>query len=215
MVRICKNGKKKYKSLGISVNPAHWDFKKNLPKPKCPNYATLLILINEKISEIQRIILNKKVNNVEFTATTLLQSTDTFQSKPPVSVGEGFLSYIQALKNENRLRYAGMFEVSYSSFIKFNKHLDIPFSDIDVAWLKKYEQWMKSNHYAINTIGTDLDICVQCSTELLNPSRPPPILSVPTSCQRWISRQPREQYPNMTFKRLSIIKASLTWNVWR
>lgn len=49
-----------------------------------------------------------------------------------------------------------MFEVSYSSFVKFNKHLDIPFSDIDVAWLKKYEQWMKSNHYAVNTIGTRL-----------------------------------------------------------
>ena len=156
MVRICKNGKKKYKSLGISVNPAHWDFKKNLPKPKCPNYEALLILINEKINEFQRIILDKKVNNAEFTATTLLQSTDTFQSKHLVSVGEGFLNYIQALKNENRLRYAGMFEVSYSSFIKFNKHLDIPFSDIDVAWLKKYEQWMKSNHYAINTIGTRL-----------------------------------------------------------
>ena len=86
MVRICKNGKKKYKSLGISVNPAHWDFKKNLPKPKCPNYEALLILINEKINEFQRIILDKKVNNAEFTATTLLQSTDTFQSKPPVSI---------------------------------------------------------------------------------------------------------------------------------
>ena len=154
MVRICKNGKKKYKSLGISVNPAHWDFKKNLPKPKCPNYEALLILINEKISEIQRIILNKKVNNVEFTATTLLQSTDTFQSKHLVSVGEGFLNYIQALKNENRLRYAGMFEVSYSSFIKFNKHLDIPFSDIDVAWLKRYEKWMKEQNLSVSTIST-------------------------------------------------------------
>lgn len=154
MVRICKNGKKKYKSLGISVSPAHWDFKKNLPKPKCPNYETLLILINEKISEFQRIILDKKANNAEFTATTLLQATDTLQSKQPVSVGEEFQNYIQALKDENRLRYAGMFEVSYSSFIKFNKHLDIPFSDIDVAWLKKYEQWMKSNGYAVNTIGT-------------------------------------------------------------
>lgn len=71
MVRICQNGKKKYKSVGISVNPAHWDFKKNLPKPKCPNYEALLILINEKISEIQRIILDKKVNNAEYTATTL------------------------------------------------------------------------------------------------------------------------------------------------
>lgn len=49
-----------------------------------------------------------------------------------------------------------MFEVSYSSFVKFNKHLDMPFSDIDVAWLKKYEQWMKSNNYAVNTIGTRL-----------------------------------------------------------
>lgn len=154
MVRICQNGKKKYKSVGISVNPAHWDFKKNLPKPKCPNYEALLILINEKISEIQRIILDKKVNNAEYTATTLLQATDTLQSKHPVSVGEEFQNYIQALKDENRLRYAGMFEVSYSSFIKFNKHLDIPFSDIDVAWLKKYEQWMKSNGYAVNTIGT-------------------------------------------------------------
>lgn len=156
MVRICKDGKRKYKSLGISVNPVHWDFKKNQPKPKCPNYEALLILINEKISEFQRIILDKKVNNAEFTATTLLQATDTPQSKHPVSVGEGFLNYIQALKDEKRLRYAGMFEVSYSSFIKFNKHLDIPFSDIDVAWLKKYEQWMKSNDYAVNTIGTRL-----------------------------------------------------------
>lgn len=156
MVRICKNGKRKYKSLGISVNPVHWDFKKNLPKPKCPNYEALLILINEKISEFQRIILDKRVNNAEFTATTLLQATDTLQAKQPLSVGEAFLNYIQTLKDENRLRYAGMFEVSYSSFIKFNKHLDIPFSDIDVAWLKKYEQWMKSNRYAINTIGTRL-----------------------------------------------------------
>lgn len=154
MVRICKNGKRKYKSLGISVNPVHWDFKKNLPKPKCPNYEALLILINEKISEFQRIILDKRLNNAEFTATTLLQATDTLQAKQPLSVGEAFLNYIQTLKDENRLRYAGMFEVSYSSFIKFNKHLDIPFSDIDVAWLKKYEQWMKSNRYAINTIGT-------------------------------------------------------------
>lgn len=156
MVRICKDGKRKYRSLGVSVNPIHWDFKKNQPKAKCPNYEVLLILINEKISEFQRIILDKKVNKAEFTATTLLQATETMQSKHPVSVGEGFLSYIQVLKNESRLRYAGMFEVSYSSFLKFNKHLDIPFSDIDVAWLKKYEQWMKSNQYAINTIGTRL-----------------------------------------------------------
>jgi len=41
-----------------------------------------------------------------------------------------------------------------NSFIKFNKHLDIPFSDIDVAWLKRYEAWGKSKNLSVSTIST-------------------------------------------------------------
>jgi len=37
MLRICKDGKKKYQSLGISVLPRYWDFTRNKPKPNCPN----------------------------------------------------------------------------------------------------------------------------------------------------------------------------------
>ena len=29
MLRVCKDNKKKYQSLGISVNPKYWDFSKN------------------------------------------------------------------------------------------------------------------------------------------------------------------------------------------
>ena len=32
MIRICKDGKKKYKSLGVSINPAHWNFAKKRTK---------------------------------------------------------------------------------------------------------------------------------------------------------------------------------------
>ena len=60
----------------------------------------------------------------EFTATTLLESTD---KQPIQTVGELYLKYIESLRRENRVRYAGMYQVSYNSFIKFNKHLDIPF----------------------------------------------------------------------------------------
>ncbi len=70
------------------------------------------------------------------------------------TVGEYYLTYIQNLKKEKRIRYAGMLEVSYNSFIKFNKYLNIPFSDIDVAWLKKYELWMKEQNLSVSTIST-------------------------------------------------------------
>ena len=49
-----------------------------------------------------------------------------------------------------------MYTVSYNSFLKFNGHLDIPFSDIDSLWLKRYENWMRSQELSNSTISTRL-----------------------------------------------------------
>ena len=62
MIRVCKDGKKKYQSLGISVNPKFWDFQKNKPKPKCPNLEYLQKIILDKKLELQ-----KKKLEIEFT----------------------------------------------------------------------------------------------------------------------------------------------------
>lgn len=48
MVRICKDGKKKYVSVGISVKAKHWNFDKNEPKPNCPNREYIGLLIASK-----------------------------------------------------------------------------------------------------------------------------------------------------------------------
>ena len=153
MIRVCKDKKKKYQSLGISIKAEYWNFKDNCLKTNCPDYERIQLIIDSELGKIKRKALENRLEGKVFTATTLLESTD----KVPVkTVGEYYLQYIESLKAENRIRYAGMYLVSYNSFIKFNKHLDIPFSDIDIAWLKRYEQWMKSQNFAINTIGTRL-----------------------------------------------------------
>lgn len=46
MLRIGKDGKKKYRSLGIPVNPKFWDFQRNKPKPKCTNLEYLQKIIS-------------------------------------------------------------------------------------------------------------------------------------------------------------------------
>lgn len=153
MLCVCKDNKRKYQSLGISVSAEHWDFKNNRPNDKCPNRERIIILINEKVNEIQRIALDKQIAGRDYTASTLIESSKPTDGSKK-TVGDYYLTYIDNLKKENRLRYAGMYEVSYNSFIKFNKHLDIPFSDIDVAWLKRYEAWGKSQNLSVSTIST-------------------------------------------------------------
>lgn len=153
MLCVCKDKQRKYQSLGISVGARYWNFKENKLKADCPEYARIQLIIDSEIGKIKRKALDNRLEGKEFTATTLLEKSE----KPPIkTVGELYLQFIENLRRENRVRYAGMYQVSYNSFVKFNKHLDIPFIDIDILWLKRYEQWMKSQNFAINTIGTRL-----------------------------------------------------------
>ncbi|WP_262349794.1 Arm DNA-binding domain-containing protein [Parabacteroides johnsonii] len=49
MIRVCKDWKMKYQSLGISILPKYWDFKANKPTSKCPNKEYTERLIAEKV----------------------------------------------------------------------------------------------------------------------------------------------------------------------
>ena len=151
MLRITKDRKSKYQSLGISIPPKFWDFEKNQPKRNCPNRDTILRLITEKIKEYQAQLIELKIENKDFTAKSLIQKV----TKPTKhkTVGEVFQERIQELKEANRLGYAESHEYVYKSLLKFNGHLDIYFSDIDVTWLKKYETWLRNIGNKENTIG--------------------------------------------------------------
>lgn len=157
MVRVCKDRKRKYISLGISVNPAYWDFNRNAPKPQCPNKEYIDSLIAQKVQEYSAQIIELKSMNRDFTATSLVDKV----SKPNKvkTVGEVFVEQMNLLKQAQKLSYMLSIQQTYNSLLEFNKHLNIYFVDIDVAWLKRYEAWLRKQGLASNTIkGKFVDI---------------------------------------------------------
>ena len=143
MLRICKDGKKKYQSLGISVLPRYWNFTRNKPKPNCPNKEYIQKIILDKQTELQQRMLEFNSEQKEYTTTTLLNDENKrFELK---TVCQFYQELIEQCKSNdkcgNRLIYKG----SYNSLKVFTKNqLDIPFSTIDVSWLNKYEKWLRS-----------------------------------------------------------------------
>ena len=143
MLRICKDGKKKYQSLGVSIKANQWDFVRERPKPTCPNKEYILKLILDKQAELQQRMLELNTEQKEYTTTTLLQ--DDHKKYELKTVKQFYQELIeQYMANEkygNRLIYKS----SYNSINVFtNGNLEIPFSAIDVAWLNKYEKWLRS-----------------------------------------------------------------------
>lgn len=152
MLRVTKDRKRKYVSLGISVNPEHWDFSKNQPKAECPNREYIELLIADKLKEYSAKIVKLKATNQEFTSTTLVEKVCVNRVNRK-TVGDLFREHISSLTASGRKSYALSIKQLYNSLIEFNGHLDIPFSEMDIVWLRRYEAFLRRKGLAENTIG--------------------------------------------------------------
>ncbi len=151
VIRVCKNGKKKYQSLGISVKPEHWDFVKNKPKPNCPNKELILKIILEKEIEFQKQILELKSDEKDYTASSLLKSKAKIQIKTVLEFYNDLINQFITSGNNGNSR---IYNDSLRSLKNFTHNkLDFSFNEIDVDWLKDYEYWMKSRNCKETTIS--------------------------------------------------------------
>ena len=149
MLRVTKDRKRKYVSLGISMNPAHWDFSKNEPKADCPNREHIEMLIADKIKEYSAKIIELKATKQEFTSTSLVEKVNVKRTnRKTVDV-----VYMTSLIKAGRKSYALSIKQTYNSIKEFCHSLDFYFSEMDVAWLKRYELFLREQRLAENTIG--------------------------------------------------------------
>ena len=144
MLRITENKKRVMKSLGISINPKYWDFGKEEPKPKCPDYELIQSIILKVKSEYQHLILEKLSKNEEFTASSLInEQKEEIKAK---TVEEFYMSLIEELKQKGRIGNSYAYLNSYNTLRNFNhgKKLNYTFSHIDVTFCRKFEDWMRN-----------------------------------------------------------------------
>lgn len=152
MLQISKNGKRKYKSLGISINPKFWDFSKNRLRSNCPNKEYIQKIILDKQTEIQQHILELNSEQKEYTPTSLLNDPkNKFEFK---TVCQFYLELIEQYTQESKCGNRLIYKSSFNSLKTFTRDkLDIPFSDIDTDWLKRYEKWLRSKGNKETTIS--------------------------------------------------------------
>ena len=153
MLRIAQNGKSKYKSLKISVAAKHWDFDRNVPKPNCPSKDLINKIILKTKLEYQQKVLEKKANEEEFTASSLIhEQKDEIKA---MTVDDFYKQLIKELKDKGQIGNSYAYLSSYDNLKNFNKgkKLNFTFSHIDVVFCKKFEDWMRRKGNKDTTIS--------------------------------------------------------------
>ena len=162
MLRLTKSGKRKYVSLGISVKEKDWDFKKNQPKKSCPDREAIVKLISDKVSAYNNLIMDLTARQQDYTISSLVQMMENKITVKTVSEMYDYL--IDEFRRTDHLGNMSIYQQSKSSLIKFNRTLDIPFSDIDCQWLERYEKWLKGR----NIKGTTASILFRTLRSVFN-----------------------------------------------
>ena len=153
MLRIIQNRKTQYKSLNISVAAKHWDFDKNAPKPKCPHKDLINKIILKTKLEYQQKVLEKKANEEEFTASSLIHEQKN--EIKAMTVDDFYKQLIKELKEKGQIGNSYAYLSSYDNLKNFNKgrKLNYTFSHIDVIFCKKFEDWMRRKGNKDTTIS--------------------------------------------------------------
>ena len=152
MLRVTKDRKRKYVSLGLSLHEKFWDFEKGKPKRNCPNKEQIERLIAAKTAEYNDLIVEMTAQQREYTAETLVSH---FHNQVCcATVVELYDKLIDDMTRGGKLGNAGVYKYSRTSLLKFTgQRLQIPFSDIDAVWLRRYENWLRTSGCGDTTIS--------------------------------------------------------------
>ena len=146
MLRLTKDGKRKYISLHLSANQSQWDFKKNQPKRNCPDREAILTVIERKSKQYHEQITQFKAEGKDYTLETLVQRVENPVRQ--MNFGDYLEHCVDVLKAENRYGYARNLDELRASILHFRKTLDFYFSYIDLRWLRGYELYLRSRGIA-------------------------------------------------------------------
>jgi site-specific recombinase XerD len=150
LLRVIQNRKISYISIGASSTKSLWDEQNNLPKKKHPLYKQLLVLIDAKRIEANKLQIELETDNIDLSAKEIKRKLKrTTKSK---SVFKYFDETIERLEKLNRIGYANVFQTTKNSLVNFCKTGELEFNDITPNFINKYEEDFLKRGVSLNSI---------------------------------------------------------------
>jgi integrase/recombinase XerD len=155
-IRIIKGRKAKFISIGIKVHPDLWNKDKLRVKGQYPNSGRVNALIAKKMSDAESAALEIETKNKSVSSKRIKEA---LMGKPSVSLIKFIEDYLSDLKVNGKMGTHDKVNATLLKLKTFLKNSDLSFDDFDLAFLKKYERYLRDKlNNGPNTIHSNLKI---------------------------------------------------------
>ncbi|MBE0662306.1 MAG: site-specific integrase [Bacteroidales bacterium] len=165
-LRIIKDRKAKFISLGISIDPKYWNDKDKVVRKSHSNSVYLNNYLAKKISDAQSVSLEMETNSKYVTPKKIKQAITGKTTEQFIPYAE---RYYENIEKKGRIGSHHRAKAVVSKLKEFVGKSDFTFDDLNVYFLKKYEDYLRDElKNATNTIHTDMKVIRRIINEAIN-----------------------------------------------
>jgi len=171
-IRIIKDRKAKFISLGIKIMQKDWNYNQSKVRKSHPNSQRMNNFIAHKIAEAEGIVLDMETKSNYVSPKSIKEN---IMGTSPQNFLQYFLNYINNLeKNGKYINYRNT-KTIYSKLKNYIGKNDFAFDELTVTFLKNYETYMSNKlGNSVNTIHTSMKIIRRIINEAIREDLFPP-----------------------------------------
>jgi integrase/recombinase XerD len=157
--RITENRRVYEVATKKSASPELWDKKSQYVSEKHPDHKSINALLNNvkvKLTFYFASLNEGQSPRVNAIKDIVERLTGAVKIAPTRKLLEFFDDEIERLKSMDRLGYASIHVMTKSRLKSYMNEVDMPFDDIDLNFIRKFEDWMIRKGIAVTTRSIDL-----------------------------------------------------------
>ena len=151
VLQIIKDRKRKLISLGHSATLTEWDVEENQPTKKHPNHRDLVLLIQKKLYQANKIIMELDEADKPYTIEDIIIKLKSGKSSS--SVFKYTEEFIKKLEKTGKTGNATIYTTTLNVFKKFRDDKDLTFNQFSYKVIKEFEDSQLEKKIKINTIS--------------------------------------------------------------
>lgn len=158
MLRITEDRKSTFVSTKKYSSVKDWDVSAqttNKSHPHQKSINALLSNINLKITFYFSNLTEERTPRIEAIKEIVERQTGAIKKTPTVKLLAFFQQEIDRLKGTGRLGYASVFTCTLQNLKKFTSDTDLDFQDIDVNFIRRFEDFLIQRNIAVTTRSID------------------------------------------------------------
>jgi integrase len=153
VIQLIKDRKRKIISTGKSATEEQWDEKNNLPNKKHPNYKDLVPLLQKKVYDANKALIDLELdeNKQPFTLDEIVNKLKIQSSR--ITVLKYTDGFIKRLEKTGKVGNASIYTTVLNAFKKFRNDQDLSFNQLSYKVVKEFEESLYERKIKLNTIS--------------------------------------------------------------